>query len=183
MANIYSMVVVTQNAATADSQRDLIAETGYWMLAGLKLKDYFKMITSGMRPASVQTKTNMVYASGTITLSSFVATDTVTVNGLVFTCVASGATGLLQFNVGAGNDDTLSAVELKNILNAHTTLVSMLVATSALGVVTITSYLPGAIGNALTIAISAHGSVSGSGRLTSGTNGDQERTHYYGSAS
>lgn len=180
MANIYSMVVVVQNAATADSQRDLIAETGYWMLAGLKLKDYFKMIVSGMRPASVQTKTNMVYASGTITFSAIADADTFTVNATIFTAKTSGATGPLQFNIGA--DDTAAAANAVTAINAQATTSTMVVAASALGVITVTSYLPGAIGNAVVIAISAHGSVS-AGRLASGTNGDQERTHYYGSAS
>lgn len=175
------MVVVTQNAATADSQRDLIAETGYWMLAGLKLKDYFKMITSGMRPASVQTKTNMVYASGTITFSSIAAADTFTVAGVVFTAKTSGATGPLQFNIGA--DDTAAAANAVVAINAQAATSLIVVATSALGVVTLTAYIPGYIGNAIQTAISAHGSVSGSGFLASGTNGDQERTHYYGSSS
>ncbi len=183
MATIYDMVVVAHDETTFNTQKDLIAEAGHSMLAGLKIKNYFKMICSGIRPGVVQTKANLVKASGTITLVSFVATDTITVNGLVFTCVASGATGPLQFNVGAGNDDTLTVVEIKNILNNHTTLDGMIVATSATTVVTLTALIPGEIGNALTIAISAHGSVSGSGRLTSGTNGDEERTHYYGSSS
>ncbi len=177
------LIVVSRSETTANSQRDLIAEAGHSQLAGLKLKDYFKMICSGMRPGTVQTKANIVKATGTITLSSFVATDTITVNGLVFTCVASGATGPLQFNVGAGDADNLTVVEIKNILNAHTTLDGMIVATSASTVVTLEALIPGEIGNALTIAISAHGSVSGSGRLSGGTNGDAERTHYYGSSS
>jgi hypothetical protein len=180
MATIYDMVVVAHDSASGDAQRDLIAETGYWMLAGLKLKDYFKSIVSGIRPGVVQTKVNMAKASGTISFSSFVATDTITVNGLVFTCVASNATGLLQFNVGG--TDTLSAASAVTVLNAHTTLDGMIIATSASEVITITALIPGEIGNAMTTAISAHGSASGA-RLTGGTNGDVERTHYYGSAS
>lgn len=50
-----------------------------------------------------------------LTLSAMVATDTVTIRGTVFTCVASGATAQ-QFNVGG--TDTLTAVELKNQVNA-----------------------------------------------------------------
>lgn len=180
MATIYDIVVVKHDSATADTQRDLIAETGYWMLAGLKLKDYFKQITSGIRPASVQTKVNCAYASGTITLSSFVATDTVTINGIVYTCVASGATGAFQFNVGG--TDTLSAVAIVAAVNADASNNLMVVASSVGAVVTITAYLPGALGNAVTIAISAHGTASAA-RIAGGTNGDQERTHYYGSSS
>lgn len=178
MATIYDMVVVAHDETSTNAQNDLIAETGYHMLAGLKLKQYFNRITSGIRPGVVQTKVNCAKASGTITLSSFVATDIVTVNGIAFTCKASGATGLTEFNVGG--DDTASAVSLASILNAHTTLDGMIIASSALSVVTVSALVPGEMGNALTIAISAHGSVSGA-RLTGGTNGDAERTHYYGS--
>lgn len=178
MATIYDVVVVAHDETSTNAQRDLIAESGQHMLAGLKLKDYFKMFTSGMRPAVVQTKVNAAKASGTITLASFVATDVVTVNGIAFTCKSSGASGLTEFNVGG--DDTASAANIATVLNAHTTLDGMIIATSATTVVTITALLPGEIGNAVTLAISAHGSVSGA-RLSGGTNGDVERTHYYGS--
>lgn len=179
MATIYDVVVVAHNETTANAQRDLIAETGYWMLAGLKLKDYFKMITSGIRPAVVQTKVNCVKASGTITFSSFANNDTFTVHTVVFTAKTSGATGAFQFNLGA--DDTAAAANAVTAINADTTLDGMVLASSALGVITVEALIPGEIGHGVTIAISAHGSVSGSGKLTSGTNGDAERTHYYGS--
>ncbi len=178
MAIVYDLLVVKHDQATADEQRDLIAETGYWMLAGLKLKDYFKKITSGMQPGAVQSKTNLAYATGLITLSNLVATDTITVNGIVYTCVASGATGAFQFNVGAS--DTAAAANFAIALNADTSNNTMCSATSSAAVITIQAYLPGAIGNAITTAISAHGTAANA-RCINGTNGDQERTHYYGS--
>jgi phage tail sheath gpL-like len=179
MATIYQMLVVAQDETSTNVQRDLYAETGYKELAGLKIGNYLKNCISGAHPAVIQTKINAVKASGTITLSSHVATNTVTVNGIPFTCVASGATGN-QYNVGA--DDTETAVNLAAALNANTTLDGMLVATSALGVVTVTALVPGELGNAITLAISANGSVSAA-RMAGGTNGDTETTHYFGSAS
>lgn len=179
MSTIYQMLVVAQDEVTGNVQRDLYAETGLQELAGVKLRDYMKKCTSGAHPAVVQTKVGMAKATGTITLSAHVATDTVTVNGITFTCVASGATGN-QYNVGA--DDTATAVALAAVLNANTTLDGMVVATSALGVVTLTALVPGELGNAITLAISAHGSVSAA-RMAGGTNGDTETTHYFGSAS
>lgn len=181
MATIYDMVVVAHDETSTNAQRDLIAETGHSMLAGLKLKDYFKMIISGIRPGTVQTKVNLVKASGSYTFDTLDAADVLTVNGVAFTAVASGATGPLQFNLGS--DDTEAAVNAAAAFNAHTTLDGMIVATAASGVVTITALIPGEIGNALTIAASdSSGGVSGA-RLTGGTNGDVERTHYYGSSS
>lgn len=179
MATIFNQLVIAHDETSANDQRDLYAETGLKELAGLKIVNFMKKVVSGSHPASVLTRINSVKATGTITLSSHVATDTVTVNGITFTCVASGATGN-QYNVGA--DDTATAVNLVAALNANTTLDGMIVATSALGVVTVTALVPGELGNAITLAISAHGSVSAA-RMAGGTNGDTETTHYFGSMS
>lgn len=179
MATIYNMLVVAHDETSTNAQRDLYAEAGYKELAGLKIVNFFRNLISGIRSAAIQTKINLVKATGTITLSSHVATNTVTVNGIAFTCMASGAAGN-QYNVGA--DDTATAVALAAALNANTTLDGMVVATAALGVVTLTSLIPGEIGNAVTLAISANGSVSAA-RMSGGTNGDTETTHYFGSAS
>lgn len=179
MATIYQMLIVAQDAASADVQQVLYAENGYRELQAQKLKNYVNRVVSGVNGATLQTKINAVKATGTITLSSHVATDTVTVNGITFTCVASGATGN-QYNVGA--DDTATAVELAAAINANTTLDGMVSASASSGVVTLTALVPGELGNAVTLAISAHGSVSAA-RMAGGTNGDTETTHYFGSAS
>jgi len=52
----------------------------------------------------------------TLTLAGVVATDTCVVNGLIYTCVASGATGQ-QFNVGATDADT--ATNLATVINSY----------------------------------------------------------------
>jgi hypothetical protein len=178
LATLFTTLTITQDEATADVQRDLYAENGLKELAGLKLLDYMRKCVSGARAAKIHTKINPVKASGTITLSAHVATDTVTVNGITFTAVASGATGN-QYNIGGS--DTITGDNLAAALNANVTLAAMILASNALGVVTISSLHPGAIGNAVTIAISAHGTASGA-RLTGGTNGDTETTHYFGQA-
>lgn len=180
MATIFNMVVVAQDETSTNVQRDLIAETSYRELAGLKLTRYFKSLVSGMRNAIVQTKVNMAKASGTITLASLADTNTITINGIAFTAVTTNATGPLQFNLMA--NDTQAAAQAVTAFNAHTTLDGMVIATSSTTVITITALVPGELGNAVTTAISANGSVSGA-RLTGGTNGDVERSHNYGSAS
>lgn len=125
---------------------------------GLGAKDFNGIIASGG-----------VQASGTVTLSSSVSTDTVTINGTVFTEVASGATNN-QFNHGAS--DTITAANLAAAINASTTpnIQNNVSATSALAVVTVLSKAQGTIGNFQTLAISAHGSVS-AGTLAGGTDG------------
>jgi phage tail sheath gpL-like len=131
--------------------------------------DEFEGLFAGTRAGYVTVFTNGVQATGTVTISSMVATDTVTINGVVFTCVASGATGN-QFNVGGS--DTVTATNLAAAVNASTSakIVNAVRASSATNVVTITAMPAAAIGNLFTLAISAHGSVSGA-NLTGGTDG------------
>lgn len=174
-----SLVTVTHSEASADMQRILLAETGNRFLAGNLLMKYLRSLMGGARSAVVAIGVNAAKATGTVTLSSHVATNTVTINGTAFTCVASGATGN-QYNVGA--DDTETAANLAAAINASSDLTDLVTASSALGVVTVTAASAGKLGNCITIAISANGSVSAA-RLASGDNGEATRTHYYGSAS
>jgi hypothetical protein len=177
MATIYQMLIVAQDDVTGNIQNDLYAENNLKERAGVKIVDYFQKVCSGSRAGVVQTKIGAVKAAGTVTLVSQVATNTVTINGVVLTAVASGAT-TDQYNVGGG--DTTAAASLASAINANTTLDGMVVATSSLGVVTVTALVPGELGNAITLAISANGSVSAA-RMAGGTNGDTETTHYFGS--
>lgn len=179
MATIYNQITVSHDETSTNDQRDLYAETGFKELAGLKIVDFMQKVCSGSHPAVVNTRINAVRASGTITLSSNAASDTVTVNGTVFTAV-SGAPTSVQYDISGG--DTTGATSLAAQINATTALAAMVTATAATNVVTLTAILPGAMGNAFTLAISAHGSVSAA-RMASGTNGDQETYHYFGSSS
>jgi hypothetical protein len=113
----------------------------------------------GSQRSFTKISTNSTQASGTITLASMVATDTVTINGVVFTAVASGATGN-QFNVGVS--DTATAANLAAAINASVTanVVHVVFAASTLNVVTVTAVQPGLQGNMNTLAISSHGYVS-----------------------
>lgn len=176
MATIYELIVVAHDETATNAAADLQAEAGYIELAGAKLRDCVKRWTSGIRPAIIQIKSAAVKATGTVTLASHVAADTVTINAVTLTAIASGATSS-QYNVGA--DDTATAVNLAATINAHTTLSTLVSAEAASGVVTLTALIPGAIGNAVTLAISAHGSVSAA-RMAGGTNGT-EVSHSYGS--
>jgi phage tail sheath gpL-like len=181
MANCIQELIITHDGVSADIQNDLYAETGLRELATQKILKYVGDVVVGRNAANVKTRINAAKASGTFTLASMVATNTVTINGVVFTCVASGATGN-QFNVGG--TDALTATALAAAINASVTaLVVNVVTAAAVGaVVTVTAVDPGLVGNSITIANSANGTASGA-RLTGGTNGDTETTHYFGSGS
>ncbi len=112
-------------------------------------------------------KENATRAHGTLTLASVVATNTATINGVVFTAIASGATGNL-FNVGA--DDTATAVNLAAAINGSVTalIAGYVTATSAVNVVTVSSTDYGIYGNQTTFVGGTNITASPSGRLASG---------------
>lgn len=140
-----------------------------------------------------------VYATrrGTLAGSSVIATDTAVVNGVTFTCKASPDAGIPEeFALGA--DDTATMANLANAISKslHPNLSGLISAVAATGTITInydgaltlsssggtitaaskivviTAVQPGAVGNLFTLAISAHGSVSGAA-LTGGTDGTE----------
>lgn len=69
-----------------------------------------------------------------------VATDTITIGGVVFTAIASGATGN-QFNIGA--DTTITATNLTSVLNANATISALYTATSSTNIITLTEKVSG----------------------------------------
>jgi hypothetical protein len=134
------------------------------------LSNYFEGIAVGARGFNGYVVKGGVQASGTVTFSSIAAADTVTINGVIFTASASPTTNI-QFLVTGG--DTVAAAALAAKINASTApnkIVNVVSATSALGVITLTFLETGQIGNLGTLAISAHGSVSGI-NFTGGTDG------------
>lgn len=135
-----------------------------------KLETLIGQLGLGAFNSSVVVVPNLVAATGTITFSALANNDTVTVNGRIYTAKTSGATGLQQFNLGA--NDTAAAVNFAAILNADTStsIKGVVTASPAAAVTTITCSIPGNIGNACTLAISAHGSVSAA-NLAGGTEG------------
>jgi hypothetical protein len=98
-----------------------------------------------------------VAATNAVTFSAFVAADTVTVGGIVFTGRAAPASNV-EFLIGA--TDTATASAFAAAINAHPTVKTMVSAVSNAAIVSLTSLLPGGAGNKITLAISAHGSVT-----------------------
>ncbi len=107
-----------------------------------------------------------VAARGSLTLlANLIANDTVTVDGVVYTAVASGATGQ-QFNIGANAAATATAMAA--IINPSANVAA--VATGA--VVNLTAKALGLAGNARALATNAAARITLSGgTLTGGANG------------
>lgn len=146
------------------------AVSGDFIKSTRSIRDLFGKFVLGVYRSNIDVNTGGVNATGTVTLSSFAAADTVTINGVVLTGSATPS-GIAQFLVGAS--DTATAVNLAVCINANTSLFGTVYATSAAAIVTLTCRVPGLIGNLCTTAISAHGSVSGAGKLASGADGNQ----------
>lgn len=115
------------------------------------------------------TAAGIAKASATATLVSAVATNAVTINGVAFTAVASGASGN-GWNIGG--TDTISATNLAAAINGSTSagVAGVVTATSALGVVTVTAVQSGLTGNSVTFTKTGSPiTVTGSGFLAGGT--------------
>lgn len=174
--SLLSLITITHGAeAAGDVVRLIQAPVGKHREANL-LIDWVSGLSAGVRAATLKVGTSAVQASGTLTLSTNVATDTAVVNGVTFTAVASGATGN-QWNVGGS--DTISATNLAAAINASVTakIPGYVVATSLATVVTVTAVQPGLSGNMFTLA--ATGGVAASGaKLTGGDSGTEVSYNY-----
>ena len=137
------------------------------------IRNLISKILTGAASASIRVVQGAVSAVNAVTLASIVQNDTVTVCGTVFTGKDAPA-GAVQFLTGT--TDELSAVSLAAVINAHTTVGKLVTATSALKVVSLTCNTPGLVGNFLTLAISAHGSVTGA-VFASGAEGNNGTLH------
>jgi phage tail sheath gpL-like len=154
-SDLVNKLAVLNNVSIANAFRNV----GKW----------FEDVGIGTRTFNGYVMAGGVPASGTVTFTAIVATDTVTVNGTVFTAVASNPTNN-QFVVGGSQ--AITAANFAAAVEASTTaIIANNVSASASGaVITLTSEETGTIGNLMTLAISAHGTVSGA-NMTGGTDG------------
>lgn len=164
MSSIQTVITITHGKEVIQTIKDKILKPASKPREqAVALHSFFNALAGSDRDAKVVAQVNSgdaVKASGTITFSSFANNDTFTIGSETFTCKTSGASGNNQFNIGG--TDTLSAVAAIAKINAHPNLLQTVVASNLAGVITVTCIVPGKIGNYIGIAISAHGSVSGS---------------------
>ncbi len=111
-------------------------------------------------------------ASGTITLATAVAGNTVTVNGLTYTGVVGVPANYTQFSVDTSN--TAAAASLAAAINAReSNLDYAVIASAALAVVTLVAVADGVAGNAITLTkvgtpITVSGATLANGTATGG---------------
>lgn len=146
-------------------------------LKNISIANAFRNIGSWFQSVGIGSRcfNGAVFAGGTpatnaVTFSSFVAGDTVTVNGVVFTGSDTASTNVEILTGGTDATVAASFVSLINSASAPAKVLGVLQASAASNVVTLNAIDPGAIGNLYTLAISAHGSVTGA-TFASGADG------------
>lgn len=173
---VQTTITITHGAeAIATIENKLLKQATKPHEEAKSVANFMHALNGGDRKGSLVVQVNSgdaVAATGTITFTaSNTANDTVLINGVTMTCVASGATNN-QWNVGAGTA-TQQAAAFVSAVNASTTsLISgQVTASNVAGVVTLTSNFTGIAGNAVTTAKGTDAgpvmTVSGA-RLTAG---------------
>ena len=175
-----TIIKITTNDANATMSDRLSADASRPRQFVNQLINYLGGCAAGSYAMSMDVQVNggtLAPATGTFTGTSVVATNTVTINGVTFTAVASGATGN-QFNIGG--TDTITMANLAAAVNGSVSaLISGYVtATSASNVATVTAAHNGVLGNLVTIA-SGQGTIVASGAtLTGGTEATANVYHF-----
>lgn len=119
------------------------------------LGSYFDGSAPGSRSVAVTFADTMVQATGAITSTGIaVAAETITVANIVLTAVASGAVPANgEWNISAVVATQATSIALA--INSIATLTGKVTATSNLGVVTVTSVVPGIVGNTIQLSEAA----------------------------
>ena len=143
-------LVIDTGSQTAASFKSVCDLSKLKIPAGIELENYISSLTSGNQSALITAKVGAVQASATLTSTgTATAAETFTLCNVVFTARASGATGN-EFNVSATVGT--QAANIAAAINASSDLTGIVTATSSLGVVTITSVVPGLVGNGLQLS-------------------------------
>ncbi len=136
--------------------------------------DYIGGLCGGNYMALLSFNVGMVYASGTVTVTSTGPTNgqTALIAGYTLTAKTSGADPTAgEFNISA--TASVVATGIAAAINAVVGLKSLVSASASLGVVTVTSLVLGTPGNGLKFANTnlSNTTFSGSGVLASGSDG------------
>lgn len=115
----------------------------------IRIRNLIEGLMSGANIGTVQVSGSTsdpvaAAATATITYASIANTDTIVILGVTLTCV-TGTPTTDQFK--KQTDATVTAANLVTAINANTTLAKYVVATSSLGVVTITAKQKGSAAN------------------------------------
>lgn len=151
---LHRIILNTELTATQDAAIAQFNGTDSWYNAK-RLLQWLRGYILGTRNANCLVKVGAVQATGAITSTgASVAAQTITVCNVVLAAVASGANPALgEWNVSATVETQATSIALA--INTISTLTGKVTASVNAGVVTVTSVVPGLIGNGLQLSESA----------------------------
>lgn len=175
------VITVKTDDTQAVSQQKYQLDSDRRREEALALSQLFKEIASQHTRAEFDVQTGSaapVAASGTWTLDTVVATDTVTVGSITFTGTDTPSTNL-HFDTSLATD-ALIAADIARAVNEHPTTSQIVTASAADEVVTVTAKQKGVVGNFIPFT-DADSTItsSGSGFLAGGTGGATEAAVTY----
>ena len=174
MATIVYTITTSKDAAS-------FAKAGQKHLNLNKAINLFSGLNSGANIGSVDIQystSNPVAASGTLTVTSAIATDAVTIGAVTLTASSTPANEN-QWEID-GASDTLDAASLAAAINAHSVLSKVVSATSATNVVTITALQKGLVGNQIPLSSADATIVASAAFLAGGTGGATTAAETFG---
>lgn len=141
-----------------------------------RLADFMVAVAAGLKHANIDVYSSTsapVAASGTLTLTSAIATDAVSIGSVTLTASSTPANEN-QWEID-GATDADDAAALAACINAHSVLSKVVSAAAASNVVTITALQKGVIGNHIRLS-SADATIVASGAVLAGGTGGVEGT-------
>lgn len=164
----YGTIKITTDGTDAQLTQSMNTTTSDKRQTLTNIENWLRALKSGAASATIQVTAGLqagTAASGTLTIASNSA-QSVTINGVLFT-------GGSDYVISA-QTVTVIAASIAALINASTSgYLSPVVATSALGVVTVTAKHPALVSNLFTLAATGAASASGA-NLTGGTDPTQE---------
>lgn len=140
-------IVVETPLASGDTS--VLLGNGDVVTGARNFETFFRKIKNGVIPADIKVVNNVVFATGTITSTGSASNgETMTLANVTLTAKTSGADPTAgEFDISA--TPTTQAANIALAINSDTDFAGIVTAKSALGVVTVTSVVPGLIGNGL----------------------------------
>lgn len=176
MSFVKILLSVPDSATTMQSLMQLDATND--VLGEQYLQTLIPNMINGNQLAYAKVSNNLVQASGTGTFTgAATANQTMTICGVTFTAKASPTEASAQYLVSA--TVALEAASLVRAINLNVTCAKLVVATSALGVVTLTAVQPGVAGNFLpTVDVDTSNFTFAQDLLAGGTDGTEVERAY-----
>lgn len=165
----YQRLVITSNGTADDFKSQCNLAPG-GLPAVNNMVDYFSGLSGGnVSGASLAWKVGCVKATGTLTVAAggSANNETCTICNVTLTAKTS-STANNEFSVSA--TAATQAANMAAAINASTTLAGKVTASASLGVVTITSVVPGLVGNGLQLSAGTLANVT-AGAFANGSDG------------